>query len=219
MDRVSDRMIGGVGGVRVGRSIGGALALGMVAAGSSESVGGRKRPTEARALVSGMVGVWDGSRKPFICGPSRVWDGRSNGDDKPLVLVLLGQNGPQRRGQKSGVWCRQRGHQLRVATTLSAARSSESESSASISVSEGVDVRDGSGRGRRRRGQRQRGRRRQGRQRRLCYVRGRRQQGRRRRVVGGSEGIGGVWYTVEMVAAAASDRALAASGLQRRWRS
>ena len=57
MDRVSDRMIGGVGGVRVGRSIGGALALGMVADGISKGVGGRTQPMAARALASGTVGV------------------------------------------------------------------------------------------------------------------------------------------------------------------
>ena len=40
-------MGGVVGGVRVSRAVGGALASGMVAAGRSKGVGGRKRPTAA----------------------------------------------------------------------------------------------------------------------------------------------------------------------------
>ena len=79
----------GVGCVRVGRAVGGLLVSGKVAAGSSEVFGGRKWPTEVRVAESGTVGVWDGSGKPFICSSSRVWDSKSNGDGKPLALVLL----------------------------------------------------------------------------------------------------------------------------------
>ena len=48
-------MGGGVGSVRVGRAVGGELALGTVATSRSEGVGERKRPTAARLLVSGTA--------------------------------------------------------------------------------------------------------------------------------------------------------------------
>ena len=56
-DQVSRSMGGKVGGVRVRRAVGGALALGMVADGISKGVGGRTQPMAARALASGTVGV------------------------------------------------------------------------------------------------------------------------------------------------------------------
>ena len=165
-----------------------------------------RRGTEA-ANSSKVVGVWDSSGKSFICGSSEVWDGRSNRDGNTLVLVIIGKHGRQQRGQKRGARWRQRGCRLRVATTRAAARSLESESAAAISVSEGVVFGEGSGRGRWCQGQRQRERRHQGRQRRFCYV---------TCVVSSREGVGSVWYTAAMEAAAA--RASAAFGLQRRWR-
>ena len=63
MERVyiglTDRAIGimgsGVDGVRVGRSVGGALELGAVAAGRSKGVRGQKRPTAERASASGTT--------------------------------------------------------------------------------------------------------------------------------------------------------------------
>ena len=169
----------GVDGVKVGRSIGRALELGAVAAGRSE-----------------VVGVWGDSGKPFIFGSSIVWYRRINRDCNPLVLVILGQHGRQKWGQKRGARWRQRERHLRVATTLAKSRALESESAAAISVSEGVRVGEGSGRGCRRQGQSQQGSRRQGRQRWLCYV---------TCVVSGSEDVSGVTL--------APARALSASGL------
>ena len=128
---------------------------GTVAARRSKVVGGRKQPTAERALASGTVGVWDGIGKPFICSSSGVWDGRSDGDGKPLVSVLLGQHGRKRWGQKRGVRWQQQGRRLQVATSLAVARASESELAAAINVSERVHVGDGSGQGRQRQGQSQ----------------------------------------------------------------
>ena len=48
----------GVGSIRVGRAVGEALLSRRVTSGSSEGVGGQKRPTAERDLVSGTVGVW-----------------------------------------------------------------------------------------------------------------------------------------------------------------
>ena len=84
---VSDSM---GGSVRVDRAVGGALALGTVAYGSSEG-----------------VGVWDSwsmgrQRKAFICGSPGVWDDRSVRDSNTLFLVLTGQHGRRHRGWKSG---------------------------------------------------------------------------------------------------------------------
>ena len=90
----------------------GSKGVGMVVSGSSEGVGGRKWPAAARALASRTVGVWDSSRKPFICGSYGVWDGRINGDRKPLVLVLIGHHGHKRQGQKRGAWWWQQGSWL-----------------------------------------------------------------------------------------------------------
>ena len=86
-----------------------------------------------------------------------------------------------------------------------AAGVSEVESVAAIIVSKEVNAGDSSGRGCWRWGQ----------QRRSCYVHVRRQRRRcyvrsRQRVVGGSEGVDGIWSTAAMVEAAA--RASAASG-------
>ena len=165
-------MGGGVGGVRVSISVGEAMASGMVAARRSEGLGGKKRPTAARALASGTVSVWDSIGKPFIFGSSGVWDGRRDGDGKTLVLVILGQHGRRSWGQKGGVWWRQRGCWRQVSTASATARASELELAAAISVSKGVNVGDSSRQGHRRWGHRQIGRQRWGRRRRRCYVHG-----------------------------------------------
>ena len=91
-------------------------------AGISKGVWGRKKMMAARALASGTV--WDGrrlgrQRKSFVCGSPGVWDGKSVGDGKPLVLVISGQHGQQRLGWKRsgsgegvGVGWQQRRRQL-----------------------------------------------------------------------------------------------------------
>ena len=203
-------MGGGVSGVKVGRAVGGALASEKLSAVRSEGIGGWKRKTSARALASVTVGFWDGSRKPFVCGSSSVWDGWSDGYGKPLVLFLLGQHGRQCRGQNRSTRWWQRGRRLWVATTPAAARSLESDSAAARasargsmsgtsagkgigireSVSEGVGVGDGRGVSV------------------ACVVGGR--GGAVMCVVGVSEGVGGMWSSTA--------RTSTTSGLQQRWR-
>ena len=139
------------GGVRVGRTVGGSLALGALAAGSSRGVQGRKWPTSARASASGTF--LDSRRlgrqqKALVCGSSGVWDCTSVRDGKPLVLP--GQPGQRRYGRKRGGsgegvgvgWQRRwqpleswrRGRQRLLV--------SERESTARTAADEGVSVRD-----------------------------------------------------------------------------
>ena len=53
-------------GVRVVTAVGGVLASGTVAAGSSKGVGEWKEPTAARESESATVGIRDGSGMPFF---------------------------------------------------------------------------------------------------------------------------------------------------------
>ena len=151
------------GGVRVGRAVGRALASGTAAAGSSKGVRGRKRPTAVRASASGMVWyVWrlGRQRKAFVCSSSGVWDGRSVGYGKLLVLVLPGQHGRWRQGRKrdgggKGVdvgwqrrqrqlWCRRQGWKMLLALVraLKSGKAAGNGIGVGDSVNEGVGVGD-----------------------------------------------------------------------------
>ena len=52
-------------GVLVVKAVGGALASGTVASGSSKGVREWKEPTAARESASRTVGIWDGIGKPL----------------------------------------------------------------------------------------------------------------------------------------------------------